>query len=227
MSKIYIVEDDTIIRRELEKLLTACGYVCETYEGDYTNVTASVLAASPELLLLDVNLPFLDGYHVCREIRKESQLPIIMVTSRDSDLDELMGMQTGADDFVTKPYNSQILLARMEALLRRSCRKEKATSLFHVCGMEIDFAKGEVTYEGRTCELTKNENRILQILTRNVGCIVSREEIMEELWQSEAFVDDNTLTVNMNRLRHLLEEIGAKDIITTKRGQGYLLVESK
>lgn len=217
---IFIIEDDIVLRDELSKLLISYGYDCSFLDSNFEHVAKKVIDASPDLLLLDVNLPSVDGYHICREIRKCSDLPIIIVTSRSTDMDELMGINLGADDFITKPYNKQILLARIESVLKRC---NMSTNLLNYKGLYLCLDKSTISINDNTEDLTKNELRILSILIRNAGRIVSRDELMEELWQSDEFIDDNTLTVNVNRLRHKLETIGAKSFITTKRGQGYLI----
>ena len=219
--KIYIIEDDKVLRTELMKLLNSYGYEC-AYSDDWQNIIQLALQESPDLILLDINLPIFDGFHICREIRKQSEVPIIVVTSRSTDIDELMSMNLGADDFVTKPYNTQILIARIAALLKRSVAATALQSTEYK-GVTFQQAKGIITFEGNSAELTKNEMKILSVLLKNTGKIVSRDELMNELWQSDEFVDDNTLTVNVNRLRKKLEDIGSKNFITTKRGMGYLI----
>lgn len=219
--KIYIVEDEITIRSELAKLLESYGYTC-AYSDDFQNIVEHILKEATDLILLDINLPFYDGYHVCREIRKQTDTPIIIVTSRNNDMDELMSMNLGADDFVTKPYNTQILLARIAAVLKRSDGKNATDSISHN-GLTLFLNKSVVRFQNTDAELTKNEFRILAHLIQNAGKIVSREDLIEELWQSDEFIDDNTLTVNINRLRHKLEEIGAEQYINTKRGQGYII----
>jgi len=220
MYKILIIEDDMVIRTELKILLEKYGYKTSVTE-DFRNVVEFVYNDKPQLVLLDINLPVYDGYHICREIRKQSKVPIIVVTSRDSDMDELMSMNLGADDFITKPYNTQILLARISAILGRTYDDKKTE---FVCGdIVIDIGKSTVKYKANIIELTKNELKILALLIQNKNTITSRDEIMNELWQSDEFVDDNTLTVNINRLRKKLDEIGAVNLLQTKRGQGYLL----
>ena len=173
-NKIFIIEDEEKIRLELSTFLNRYGYET-SYSTDFENIVDISLKEEPDIILLDINLPYYDGYYICREIRRKSNVPIIVVTSRNSEVDELMSMNLGADDFITKPYNTQILLARIA--------------------------------------LMKNKERI-----------VSRNDLMKALWQDDEFVDDNTLTVNINRLRKKLEEIGAVDYIQTKRGQGYILI---
>lgn len=221
MAKIFLIEDDKIIRTELCNLLTRYGYECEVSD-QFETVVDTALQSNPQLILLDVNLPYFDGYHICREIRKRSSVPIIIVTSRDSELDELMSINLGADDFITKPYNTQILLARIASVMRRSYGSEPGNTLMHrdVC---LDISKSIVSYNGKEVELSKNEMRILHLLMKNKEHIISRNEIMNDLWQSDEFVDDNTLTVNINRLRKKLEEIGVYDFLITKRGQGYMI----
>ncbi|MDR2131827.1 MAG: response regulator transcription factor, partial [Clostridiales Family XIII bacterium] len=176
----------------------------------------------PHLILLDLNLPIHDGHYLCRELRKRSKIPIIVVTSSDSEMDELMSLNLGADQFVTKPYNTRILLAKISALLSRAYDMGASGPLRHG-ELTLDVGRGTLFYRGNGAELTRNELRILQLLMENQGKIVSRDDIMNALWQSDAFVDDNTLTVNINRLRRKLEAAGAKDLLKTRRGQGYSL----
>jgi DNA-binding response OmpR family regulator len=223
MYSILIIEDDAIIRMELKILLEKYGYQTIITE-DFKHVTNLVASRKPHLVLLDINLPVSDGYHICREIREKYQTPIIVVTSRNNDMDELMSMNLGADDFITKPYNTQILIARISAILKRTYRTEEMSK--PTFGeLILDIGKSTVSYRKNSTELSKNEMRILSMLIRNKGTIASRDDIMNELWQSDEFVDDNTLTVNINRLRKKLEEIGAVDLLKTTRGQGYLLCE--
>ena len=173
--------------------------------------------------LLDINLPVFDGYYICKEVRKSSDVPIIVVTSRDSELDELMSMNLGADDFITKPYNTQILLARISSILKRTYGSLSASETLCYKGLTLNLSNGSITYEQKTMELTKNELKILGCLIKNQGQIVSRDVLMEHLWKSDLFVDDNTLSVNVTRLRKKLEEIGLKDAIETRRGLGYIM----
>lgn len=219
--KIYIIEDDTKLRAELVKLLSAYKYDC-SFDNDYENIVSLAIGQQPDLILLDVNLPIFDGYYICREIREQTNIPIIIVTSRSTDMDELMSMNLGADDFITKPYNPQILLARISAVLKR-CNNQSIMEKISYHGLLIYMAQGKVSNGCREAELTKNEMKILTVLIENSGKIVSRNDLMNALWQSDMFVDDNTLTVNVNRLRRKLEEIGMAEFIITKRGQGYLI----
>ena len=219
--KLFIIEDDVVLRTELISLLESYNYSCETSD-DFKNIISEATDSNADLILLDINLPYYDGYHVCREIRKRSDVPIMVVTSLNNDMDELMSMNLGADDFITKPYNVQILLARIGAILKRTNQKNYSSEAEYK-GLTLSMAKSTVYYENKEAELTKNELRILSVLMQNANSIISRDELMDELWQSDEFVDDNTLTVNVNRLRKKLEEIGAADFIKTKRGQGYMI----
>lgn len=217
-----IIEDNKKIRDELGLFLSRNGYQCEAPQ-DFTNIISLVRLSAPHLILLDINLPVFDGYHICREIRKTSDVPIIVVTSRDTELDEIMSMNLGADDFVTKPYNTQILLARIETVIRRVYRETPQDKLF--CGdFTINLSKSTFEYGGKSVELTKNEVRILACLFEKKGSIVSRDELMRYLWDSELFVDDNTLTVNVGRLRRKLEDSGLNNVIETRRSQGYIML---
>ncbi|WP_066874189.1 response regulator transcription factor [Clostridium mediterraneense] len=220
--KIFIVEDEEKIIKELTNILNKYAYEV-TYSLDFENIVERILEEDPKLVLLDINLPYYDGYYICRELRKVSNVPIIVVTSRDSDIDELMSINLGADDFVTKPYNIQILLARVASLMKRAYLKE-SMEVFDIRGLKYNLSKSEAEFNKKKIELTKNESRILHILFKNKEKIVSRNKIIKELWKEEEFVDDNTLTVNMNRLRKKLEGIGAVDYLQTKRGQGYMII---
>lgn len=219
--KIFIIEDEEKIRRELGTFLSRYGYDVVTSDN-FENIVEETLKAEPNVVLLDINLPYYDGYYICREIRKTSNVPIIVVTSRDSDMDELMSMNLGADDFITKPYNTQILLARIASIIRRTYSNSDM-EIFSYKGLKYNLSTSEIEFEDKKQELTKNESKIIYVLIKNKGKIVSRDELMKCLWQSDEFVDDNTLTVNINRLRKKIDEIGAFDYLQTKRGQGYIL----
>lgn len=222
MRRLLVVEDDVAIREGIVELLRRNGYEAAALT-DFADVAGQVLAAAPDLVLLDLNLPGVDGGYVCREVRAKSQVPIIAVTSRDTDMDELITLSAGADDFVTKPYNEQVLLARVASLLKRSYGEGAASARITHRGVTLDTARCEVSFGGRTAELTKNELRILAILMRQAGSVVSRQRIQEELWESDDFVDDNTLTVNVSHLRQTLAGIGVTDLIATRRGLGYIV----
>ena len=222
MEKIIIVEDDKIIREELQTFLSKYRYEVVA-PSEFENIVEFILNENANLVLLDINLPVFDGYYICREVRKKSEVPIIVVTSRDSDMDELMSINLGADDFVTKPYNTQILLARIGALLKRSGSSTVSTNILTYKDFQLNLSNATVLYNGKEIDLTKNEVKILSYLINHKGEIVSRELLMEYLWTSEFFVDDSTLTVNITRLRKKLEEIGIENVIETRRGLGYIM----
>lgn len=219
-NNIYIVEDDRTMRENLRTLLEHNGYIVQVLE-DFSAPVESILAASANLILLDLNLPHADGRFICREIRRESNIPIIVVTGDDSDLDELICLNFGADDFIAKPYNPQVLLAHVASVLKRTASSVATPAHHTVGGVSLDAECCRVSFAGKQADLTKNELRILSLLMRNAGKIVPRERIQEELWNSDEFIDDNTLTVNVSHLRHTLSTIGADDFIRTKRGIGY------
>jgi len=221
-TKILIIEDAETLRRELATFLKSYGYEVEAPD-DFQNVMNYASQEDVHLILLDINLPVYDGYYICREIRKYSQVPIVIVTSRDTEVDELMSMNLGADDFITKPYNTQILLARIENILRRTYAKQESTVLFTYKDLKLHLANGTISYQGKQEELTKNELKILHCLMKNKGSIVSREQLMEDLWSSDLFIDDNTLSVNITRLRKKIEAIGMDNPIETRRGLGYIM----
>lgn len=221
-NKIFIVEDEEKMVKELILTLNKYGY-STSFSFDFEHIVDCIINDNPHLVLLDINLPYYDGFYICRELRKSSNIPIIVVTSRDSDMDELMSINLGADDFITKPYNTQILLARIGALLKRTYN-DNTIETFKLRDLIYNLSTSEAIFSTNKVELTKNESKILYILFQNKGKIVSRDKIIKALWQAEEFVDDNTLTVNINRLRKKLEEIGAKDYLQTKRGQGYILL---
>lgn len=221
MKRIYIIEDDKKIRKELSAFLTKNGYICEA-PSEFEYIVEDVLLKIPNLILLDINLPVLDGYYICREIRNRSDIPIIVVTSMNTELDELMAMNLGADDFIAKPYNTHILLAHISSVVKRSSREIVADRIS--CeDFIINLSQSNIEHNGITYELTKNELKILAFLYENKGIIVSRDELMLQLWDSDMFIDDNTLTVNINRLRKKLEDAGLGSVIETKRGRGYMV----
>lgn len=219
MKKIMVIEDDAQVREEMVCLLNKNGYdgVCVSH---FDNVVQEVVQAQVDLVLLDISLPQADGVNVLREIRRGSDVPIIMVTSKDTEMDELMCMSFGADDFIAKPYHPSILLLHIEAIFKRM---HKGEEILQYGALRLDSARGQLLIGQEQVELSKNELRILAYLLKNQGKIVSRDELISYLWDSEEFVDDNTLTVNVNRVRRKMEEHGASDVIKTKRGQGYLV----
>ena len=226
MQKILIVEDDEKLRSELEIFLNNNGYEAQSLER-FDNTIQDILNINPNLVLLDVNLPGSDGEFVCKEIRKQSQMPIIIITSRDSELDELISINYGADHYITKPFNIQILLAKITSLLRRTNVENYLQDKMDCQDFVLNLSKSTIEKGDSVIELTRNEFKILKYLAQNREKIVSREDIMECLWDSESFIDDNTLTVNITRLRNKLEELNLKELLETKRGQGYILLRGE
>lgn len=217
-----IVEDNEQLQNEIGSLLTRNGYrVIKTMEFD--KIPKLVKENNPHLIILDINLPYDDGFKICTEIRSSSTVPIIFITSRDTNVDELMSITLGGDDFITKPYNPQILLARINSLLKRAYPNENSGDFIEYNGVKLNILSSKVEYKDSEIELTKNELKILHYLLINKGRIVSRVDIMEYLWDSAMFVNDNTLTVNITRLRNKFEDIGVSEFIKTKRGQGYII----
>ncbi len=221
MYKIMLVEDNESIRNELKNFLGNNGYEVFAIE-DFDNVIEQIIASNVDCLLLDLTLPNIDGHYIAREIRKVNDLPIIVVTSRDSKMDELLSINIGADDYITKPYDLQILLARIESLLRRVNKNDQG-STYVIRDITVDLEKAIITKGSFNLDLTKNELLILTFLIKNKNKIVTREMLMEHLWGGESFIDENTLTVNVNRLRMKLAELEIEDLIETKRGMGYII----
>ncbi|MPM36142.1 Response regulator protein GraR [bioreactor metagenome] len=222
MKKLMVIEDSEVIRQELSSLLSKYGYDVIAPDN-FDNIINEIETKNPNLILLDINLPVFDGFYICREVRKTSNVPIIIVTSRDSDMDELMSMNLGADDFVTKPYNTQILLARISSVLKRAYGDTENMDILTYKDLQLNLSKGTIHAFGNTLEISKNELKILSYLMKNKETIVSRDKIMNYMWNSDVFVDDNTLSVNVNRLRKKLEEIGLDNYIETRRGLGYII----
>ena len=222
MQKILIVEDDKKLRQELETFLNKNGFQAKGLEK-FDNTIQDILNEKADLVLLDINLPYADGEFVCKEVRKLSNVPIIMVTSRDNEIDELMSLNYGADQYVTKPYNIQILLAKINGLLKRNKKQDKTLEEIDCGEFLLNIQERVIKKDNKKIELTKNEYTILYYLSINRKKLVSRDEIMDYLWESEEFIDDNTLSVNIKRLRDKLEELGLLDVIETRRGQGYIL----
>lgn len=221
MYKIMLVEDNESIRNELSSFLSNNGYEVEALNS-FNNVINDILDNDVDCLLLDLTLPNIDGHYIAREIRKVSDLPIIVVTSRDNKMDELLSINIGADDYVTKPYDLQILLARIESVLRRA-NKNDHSNTYTIRDISVDLEKAIITKGNFNLDLTKNELLILTYLIKNKNKIVTREMLMEHLWGGESFIDENTLTVNVNRLRMKLAELEIEDLIETKRGMGYII----
>ncbi|AXU49777.1 response regulator transcription factor [Clostridioides difficile] len=223
MFKIMVVEDDVSLKNIIAKCLTKWGHDVHQIEN-LENITEEFKNYNPELVLLDINLPFYDGFHWCNEIRKISKVPIIFISSRNSNLDVIMGVNLGADDYIQKPFSVDVLVAKVNALLRRTYNfvDNNSNQIIHN-GVTLDLSTATINYEDNTIELTKNEIKILHELMKYKGQIVSRNKLMKKLWDNDWFVDDNTLTVNVNRIRSKLNEIGLEDFIETKRGLGYII----
>lgn len=218
MQKIMIIEDDPAIREELTLLLKNEGY-CPLPVTDFTEIAAWAARACPDLILLDIVLPGKDGFSLCADLRQHLRIPIIFVTGRDSGLDEVRALSLGGDDYITKPYNIPVLLARIKAVLRRG--REGQEDVIEAGGLSLNLAKGTVSMGNGTKALTRNEIQILACMMRHAGEIVSRMDLIEALWDSKIYIDDNTLSVNMTRLRGKLAELGLPDFIRTRRGMGY------
>ncbi|WP_410495364.1 response regulator transcription factor [Cellulosilyticum sp. ST5] len=222
MYKILIVEDDKVISEEVAKHLMKWGYEVHQTK-DFTQVTEEFMAIEPHLVLMDIGLPFFNGYYWCTEIRKKSKVPIIFLSSASDSMNIVMAMNMGADDFITKPFELEVLAAKLQAMLRRTYDFiEECTEIEHK-GAILSLSDATLVVGSHKIKLTKNEFLMLQILFENKGTVVSREEIMKKLWDTDYFIDDNTLTVNMGRVRKKLEEAGLVDFITTKKGMGYIL----
>lgn len=220
MNKIYIVEDDRSIRTELAELLNNSGYETECLI-DFSDAENSIINAEPDLILLDINIPFVNGEMLLRNIRKKTDIPIIMVTSRTSETDEVLSMSYGADDYITKPYNPTILLLRISAVLKRVSKDNIKTSYRN---LQINPAKGSLSDGNAEIILTKNEMIIFQLLLDRQGQIVSRNDLMTTLWDNEEYINDNALTVNISRLRNKLADFGYENAIETRKKQGYILI---
>ncbi len=223
-AQILLIEDDQLIFEMIKERFIQWSFDV-VRPDDFQKVMSVFIEQKPQLVIIDIQLPSYDGFHWCREIRHISKVPIIFLSSRDHPMDMIMAMQMGADDFVQKPFNMDVLLAKVQALLRRTYDyQEEKLDVSNWNGAIIDFAKSEVRKQDRLVELTKNELFILRILLNSVDAIVSRDELMRELWDDERFVNDNTLSVNVNRLRLKLEEIGLNEVILTKKGLGYMAI---
>lgn len=224
MYKILIVEDDNTIAGEMGKYLMKWGYEVKAVT-DFADVMGAFGSFQPQLVLMDIGLPFYNGYYWCGEIRKVSQVPIIFISSASDNMNVVMAVNMGGDDFITKPFDLEILSAKVQAVLRRTYAFTGQTALMEYKGIILNISDMSFTYQGEKAELSKNEFKILQALFENAGKTVSRDSIMKKLWDDECFVDDNTLTVNINRLRKRLENAGIENLIVTKKGVGYQLGE--
>lgn len=227
VTKVLLIEDDqSIFEMIQERFINWDMQIIGP--PDFQKVMDYFIAENPQLVIIDIQLPAFDGFHWCREIRTVSKVPIIFLSSRDHPMDMVMAMQLGADDFVQKPFHMDVLLAKVQAILRRTYDyTEEQTELVRWNNATVDYSKGIILFDNNSCELTKNELFILRLLLQQLDKVVSRDELMRKLWDDERFVNDNTLTVNINRLRMKLEEIGLKDVIVTKKGLGYMAITLK
>lgn len=225
MSKIMLIEDDIELRNQMMEVLS--GYDYEVYAvEEFRNIEEQFVKLAPQLVLLDINLPYYDGNYYCRIFRKHSNIPIIITSARNSDMDQILSMELGADEYIVKPFNIQVLMAKVNALFRRlygdyASGSENSKEIT-VQGIVLDNASFKISYGAKTEELSKNEYKLIKKFLQNENVVLSREELLEEIWDESSFVDDNTLTVNVTRVKNKLANLGIEDVIKTKRGAGYL-----
>lgn len=222
MKKILIIEDDLDLALEMKRTLEHWQFDVRLTKA-FNQIIETFLEYEPMIIILDINLPFFDGFYWCEKIRQISTVPIIFLSSRDSNLDLMMAIHHGGDDYLTKPVSSDILVTKINAIMRRTYDYVSNSNLVYLDNLVVDFEKGTLKHNNKTLELTKNEMRILTTLIKQKGKIVTREQLMINLWNDDEFISDNTLTVNVNRLRARLKEIGIDDFIQTKKGIGYLI----
>lgn len=225
MYKILIIEDDLTMAQAIQKEMTAWGNEAE-YVQDFRNVMKIFAEYDPHLVLMDITLPFYNGYHWCSEIRKVSDVPVIFISSASDNMNIIMAVNMGGDDFIAKPFDLGVLTAKIQAVLRRTYDMSGKVPVLEHRGAMLNLYDTCLTYEGKKISLTKNEFRILQTLMENKGRLVSRETLMTKLWETDDYIEENTLTVNIARLRKKLENAGLKDFITTKVGEGYIIEKS-
>ncbi|NLM09705.1 MAG: response regulator transcription factor [Clostridiaceae bacterium] len=222
MYRIMLIEDDLTIAEVIKEHLSKWGYDV-VYVTDFKNITEQIINFDPHLVLLDVMLPFYNGYYWCKELRKISKVPVIFISSAADNMNIVMAMNMGGDDFITKPFDLNVLTAKVGALIRRTYSFQGRMNVMEHKGVILNLNDTTVSYNNEKAELTKNELKILQLLMENAEKVVSREDIMQCLWESDSFIDDNTLTVNITRLRKKLASIGLENFITTKKGLGYIV----
>ena len=222
MYRIMIIEDDKGIAQAISKQ-TSMWNIEGVCVNDFRNIMGELAECKPHLVLLDISLPFYNGYYWCEEIRKVSKVPIIFLSSASDNMNMVMAMNMGGDDFIAKPFDMGVLIAKIQAVLRRTYDFTASVSIIEHRGLILNTENNTLTYKGENIDLTKNEYRIIHVLMTNRDKVVSREKLMKKLWESDSFVDENTLTVNVNRLRKKLDAIGAKNMIATKHGIGYIL----
>lgn len=222
MNKIFLVEDDPVIAKAVENHLTMWGYEVRAVR-DFNNVLEEFLEFDPQLALLDIGLPHRNGYHWCEEIRKRSKIPVVFLSSASDNMNIVTAMNLGGDDFIPKPFDLSVLTAKIQAVLRRAYSFQGSMNVIEHGGAILDLSSASLSCPKGKLDLTKNEFRVLQVLMENAGHVVSRSDLMNRLWESDSFIDDNTLTVNVARLRKKLAEMGLLDFIVTKKGTGYLI----
>ena len=218
---ILVIEDDRPMAEEIARLLSGWRYQVSLVQ-DFTQIVEETASLNPQIILLDINLPYFDGFYWCKKLREVTKVPIIFLSSRESSMDVVMAMNNGGDDYIQKPFDSNVLIAKLQAMLRRTYEIDtKESKILLYKGMQLHIEEMTLSYKDQTIDLTKNEFRILKLLLEHKGDIVSRNEMMKRLWDDEIYVNENTLTVNVNRLRSRLEEMGLHDVIATKKGIGY------
>ncbi|MBD5144736.1 MAG: response regulator transcription factor [Ruminococcus sp.] len=222
MHRIFIAEDDSVIADAVKNYLEGWGYEVRCAE-DFRNIIGEFSEFAPHLVLMDIGLPFYNGFYWCAEIRKVSEVPVVFLSSASDNMNIIMAMDMGGDDFIPKPFDLTVLLAKIKAILRRTYDFGNAPETIEHNGAILNISDASMTYGGEKLELTKNEYRILLTLMENKGKVVSREELMNRLWETDCYVDENTLTVNVSRLRKKLERYGLEDFIVTKAGMGYII----
>ena len=222
MYRIFLVEDDEVIAKAVAAHLKSWGYEAVIVQ-DFERVMAEFAACGPHLVLLDISLPFFNGFHWCSRIREVSRVPVVFLSSASDNMNIVMAMNMGGDDFIAKPFDLNVMMAKIQAVLRRTYEFGGQTELLEHRGALLNLSDGTLSFEGNRIDLTKNEYRILKLLMEHRGGVVSRDAIMECLWETDNFIDDNTLTVNVARLRKKLDQAGLKDFISTKKGAGYLV----
>ena len=220
--KIFIVEDDKVISQKMAEFLSSWNYQVRQVH-DFSKIMEEFIAFDPDLILMDITLPHLNGYHWTLEIRKFSKVPILFVSSANDDMNIVMAISQGADDYITKPFDLQVLAAKIQALLRRTYDFNSQSHFIEHKGVRFNVEDNTVSFQDKSIELTKNEAKILRLLLERKNSIVSRDDLMEYLWKTDYYVDENALSVNVNRLRKKLEQIDVRDFIITKKGIGYLV----
>lgn len=222
MHKILIIEDDEIISKSIEKELSNWGFISKCIT-DFQNIIPQFVEFDPQLILLDITLPFFNGYHWCSEIRKLSKVPIVFISSASDNMNIVMAMNMGGDDFISKPFDLHVLIAKIQAIFRRTYDFSTSSNLLEHRGAILNINDNSISYNGEKVELTKNEYKILQTLLENKNKTVSRDNLMIKLWETDNYVEENTLNVNVTRLRKKLESIGLNNFIKTKKGLGYIV----